>query len=127
MVNGFSSLNSLFAPKKQDIIKQRYDEIYAHELAHKNAAGSYGGAIVIEKDSNGIPVGGHVAIQMPALDKNNPDKTIKHADTVIRAAMAPADPSSQDFKVAAQARNIRNQAIAFKSDGNVGKKLDYQA
>ena len=69
----------------------------------------------------------HVSIQMPTLDKKNLDKTIKHADTVIRAAMAPTDPSSQDYKVAAEARAIRSQALAMKNDSRVGKKLDYQA
>lgn len=127
MINSLSMFNNLYSQKKQAFVKQRYDEIYAHELAHKSAAGTYGGAIVIEKDSNGIPVGGHVSIQMPTLDKKNPDKTIKHADTVIRAAMAPTDPSSQDYKVAAEARAIRSQALAMKNDSRVGKKLDYQA
>ena len=127
MVNSFSVLNNFYAKKKQDFIKQRYDEIYAHEMAHKQAAGSFGGAIVIEKDANGIPVGGHVSIQMPTLDKSNPDKTIKHADTVIRAAMAPSDPSSQDYRVAAKAKSMKIQAQAIKSDPRVGKKLDYQA
>lgn len=127
MINSLSTFNNLYSQKKQAFVKQRYDEIYAHELAHKSAAGTYGGAIVIEKDSNGIPVGGHVSIQMPTLDKKNLDKTIKHADTVIRAAMAPTDPSSQDYKVAAEARAIRSQALAMKNDSRVGKKLDYQA
>ncbi len=127
MIHSVSMFNNLYSQKKQEFVKRRYDEIYAHELAHKSAAGEYGGAIVIEKDSNGVPVGGHVAIQMPTLDKKNPDKTIKHADTVIKAAMAPADPSSQDYKVAAEARAVRSQALAIKSDPRVGKKLDYQA
>ena len=98
----------------QSLIKQRYDEIYKHEQAHKSAAGSLGGAIVIEKNAQGIPVGGHVDILMPVLDKNNPDKTIKHADKVIKSAMAPSDPSGQDYKVAAEARHIKNEAISAK-------------
>ena len=127
MINSLSMFNNLYSQKKQEFVKQRYDEIYAHELAHKTAAGVYGGPIVIEKDSNGIPVGGHVSIQMPTLDRKNPDKTIQHADTVIRSAMAPSDPSSQDYKVAAQAQAIRSQALAVKTDSRIGKKLDYQA
>lgn len=126
MINSLSMFN-LYTQKKQAFAKQRYDEIYAHELAHKSAAGVYGGAIIIEKDSNGIPVGGHVSIQMPVLDKKNPDKTIQHANTVIRAAMAPSDPSAQDYKVAAKAQYVRTQAQALKTNSRVGKKLDYQA
>lgn len=78
---------------------------------------------MIEKDANGIPVGGHVSIKMPSLNKNNPNETIKHANTVIKAALAPSDPSSQDYKVAAQARLIKNQAEIYKSN----HKLDYYA
>ena len=111
---------------KQDVIKQNYDHIYAHELAHQRAGGMYAGAISIERNAQGIPVSGHVPIQMPTLDKSNPQKTIDHANTVIRAALAPGDPSSQDYKVAGKAEKIKMQAIAVK-DKNQGKKLDIQA
>lgn len=119
--------NNLYSQQRQEFIKKRYDDIYAHELAHKNVAGAFGGDIVIEKDSNGIPVGGHVSIKMPVLDKKNPDKTIQHANTVINAAMAPSDPSSQDYKVAAEARSILNEANLYKDKSKSGKKLDIQA
>lgn len=111
---------------KQSLIRENYNKIYKHELAHKMAGGQYAGAIHIEKNAQGIPVSGHVSIQMPTLDKKNPQKTIDHANTVIRAAMAPSDPSGQDYKVAASARNIKMQALAVKNN-NQGKKLDRQA
>lgn len=111
--------------QRQEIINQRYNEIYSHELAHQRAGGSLAGAIVIERDANGIPMGGHVPIKMPALDKNNPDKTIKDANTVISSALAPSDPSAQDYKVAAQARGIKFQAQNYKNKHpEVGKKLN---
>ena len=122
MVNSVGTSNPY-----QAMIQQRYNEIYAHERAHKNAAGSYGGSIVIEKDSKGIPIGGHVDILMPVLDKNNPDKTIEHADVVIKSAMAPSDPSSQDYKVAAEAKAIKSQALKVKNNNNSnngGNKLN---
>lgn len=112
-----SMLVSNFRKLEQQAIRQRYREIYSHEMAHKTAAGSLAGPIVIEKDSKGIPVGGHVSIKMPVLDKNNPEKTIEQANTVIKAAMAPSDPSGQDYKVAAQAEGIKAQA----------KRLDFYA
>jgi len=114
---------SAFRNMQQQAIKQRYNEIYAHELAHKNAAGSFAGSIVIEKDSNGIPTGGHVSIQMPVLDKNHPEKTIKHADVVIKSALAPSDPSEQDYKVAAQAKSIKFKAQNIQKQN----RLDYYA
>jgi hypothetical protein len=111
---------------KQDLINKNYNHIYAHEMAHKTAGGSFAGAITIERNSEGIPIGGHVPIKMPVLDKKNPQKTIDHANTVINAALAPSDPSSQDYKVANQASQIKMQALAFKAK-HQGKKLDIQA
>lgn len=107
------------------MINQRYNEIYSHELAHQRAGGSLAGGIVIERDANGIPIGGHVPIKMPVLDKNNPDKTIKDANTVISSAMAPSDPSDQDYRVANQARMIKFQAENYKKEHpQVGQKLN---
>ena len=60
---------------------------------------------------------------MPVLNKENPQQTIDHANTVIRAALAPGDPSAQDYRVAAQAQQIKMQAVAFKSK-HQGNKLD---
>jgi len=119
--------NNLVNQQRQALIDKNYHEIYNHELAHKRAGGSYAGDIVIEKNADGIPVGGHVAIAMPTLDKNNPQKTIDHANVVIKSAMAPSDPSAQDYKVANQARDIKQQAMAIKNNNpNLGKKLDIQ-
>lgn len=108
---------------KQELISRNYNHIYNHELAHKIAGGQYAGSISIERNSDGIPVGGHVPIQMPSLDINNPQKTINHANIVINAAMAPSDPSGQDYRVAESARNIKFQAQAVK-DKKIGNKLD---
>lgn len=108
---------------KQELINRNYNHIYNHEMAHKLAGGQFAGAISIERDENGIPVSGHVPITMPVLDKNNPQKTIDHANTVIRAALAPNDPSGQDYKVAASAEKIKMNAQAVK-DKKSGNKLD---
>ena len=120
---GFMSVGSINAQQKQALIRKNYNEIYAHEAAHKRAAGSLAGAIVIEKNADGIPVGGHVSIKMPVLNKDNPQETIDQANIVFKAAMAPSDPSSQDYKVAKQAKSIKAQAE------NIQKKkgLDYYA
>ena len=103
-----------------------YNHIYNHELAHKNAGGKYAGAIHIQRNEFGIPIAGHVPIQMPTLDKNNPDNTINHANIVIDAALAPGDPSAQDYKVASQARDIKYLAQSYKAN-HQGKKLDINA
>ena len=112
--------------QREALIKKNYDEIYAHEAAHKSAGGSLAGSIVIERNADGIPFAGHVDIKMPSLNPNNPDKTINDANTLISSDMAPSDPSGQDYNVAAQAESIKMQAQAIKSKG-VGNKLDYNA
>ena len=122
----FLSLNSFTnnrEAQKRALIERNYNHIYNHELAHKTAGGALAGDIVIERNSEGIPVAGHVAIKMPVLNRNNPQQTINDADTVIRAAMAPSDPSDQDYRVAAQARSIKSQAESFKT----GRKLNVTA
>ena len=63
---------STFRSLEQQALAQRnYSEIYRHELAHKQTAGSLAGPIVIEKNAQGIPVSGHVDIKMPALNPEN--------------------------------------------------------
>jgi len=111
---------------KQELITKNYNHIYNHELAHKSAGGQFAGAISVERDANGIPVSGHVPIVMPVLDRNNPQKTIDHANIVIRAALAPSDPSGQDYKVAQSAQSIKMRAQAVKNE-KTGKKLDLTA
>jgi len=121
------NLNSSIYQQKQQAIREQYNKIYAHELAHKMAGGDLAGEIVIEKDSEGVPIAGHVDIQMPTLDKNNPEKTIQDAQTVINSAMAPSDPSDQDYKVASEARSILNQAKSVKNNPDNEHKLNYIA
>ena len=114
---------------KQKLIKKNYDEIYEHEAAHKAAAGSLGGSIHIVNNSAGIPVSGFVPIAMPSMPEkptqNGLQKTIDHAKTVIKAAMAPKDPSSADYRVKASAEKTLNKAESKKK--NISKQLDYMA
>lgn len=110
---------------KQALIEQNYNHIYAHEMAHKTAGGQYAGAISIERNADGIPFAGHVPIQMPSLNTKNPQQTIDHANIVIRAALAPSDPSAQDYRVANQAQQIKMQALAVKQK-HQGNRLDLQ-
>ena len=118
----FNSFNqSQFSAFKQ----QQYNKIYHHEALHKAKGGSLAGPIVIEKDNNGVAIAGHVNIKMPSVDKQNPDKTIKDAKTVVSSALAPSDPSSQDLKVAKEAKSIQSNAENIKS--KQGKKLNYFA
>lgn len=111
--------------QQKALISENYQKILTHEKAHKRAGGALAGAIVIERNAQGIPVGGHVSIKMPVLNPKNPQKTIDNANTVINSAMAPSDPSKQDYRVASQAKTVKAQAINLQNRQK--KKVDYYA
>lgn len=96
-------------------LKQRDIEVRAHEQAHKSAGGPYAGAVsfdtVTGPDGRAYAVGGEVQIDASAV-RGNPEETIRKMDIVIRAALAPAEPSPQDIQVAAQAQQTKLQAQA---------------
>ena len=95
-------------------LKQRDQEVRAHEQAHLAAAGGYatGGAkysYEIGPDGKRYAVGGEVGIDTSAVE-GNPRATLQKAATIRRAALAPAEPSGADRAVAAQAASMAAQA-----------------
>lgn len=89
-------------------------EVRAHELAHLSAAGQYatsGASFSYQKGSDGrlYAVSGEVGIDSSAIP-GDPRATLRKAQTVMRAALAPANPSAQDRRVAAQASAMALQA-----------------
>lgn len=102
------STNQLTQEEQQVVrnLQQTDREVRAHERAHAAAGGPYAGTPHYEytrgPDGKQYAVGGEVSIDVsPGKD---PAATIDKMETVLRAAMAPADPSPQDRRVAAQAR-----------------------
>ncbi|WP_321334514.1 putative metalloprotease CJM1_0395 family protein [Breoghania sp.] len=95
-------------------LKKRDAEVKAHERAHNAAGGIYAGAPTYETtrgpDGRTYAVGGEVAIDTSPA--GSPQATIAKADQIVRAALAPADPSPQDLRVAAAARQMRAEAQA---------------
>ena len=95
-------------------LKARDREVRNHEQAHKAAGGRYAGAISYEyqkgPDGQQYAVGGEVAIDVSP--EKDPEATIQKMNTVIAAALAPAEPSGQDKAVAQAAQALRNQALA---------------
>ncbi|MBX1886179.1 putative metalloprotease CJM1_0395 family protein [Campylobacter peloridis] len=87
-------------------------EVRAHEAAHQAAGGALAGAASFGytrgPDNRMYAVEGEVPIRMQK--GNTPEETIANAMQVIAAAMAPADPSPQDYKVAANAMQMQNDA-----------------
>lgn len=94
-------------------LKARDVEVRAHEQAHLSAAGGYatgGASFSYQKgpDGQSYAVGGEVGIDLS--QESDPSATIQKMQTVKRAALAPASPSSTDRQVAAQAEAIASQA-----------------
>jgi len=100
--------------KQIEQLKKRDAEVRRHEHAHKAAAGQYasGGPSYDYQtgpDGKQYAVGGEVQIDTSEVP-NDPQATIKKAQQIKRAALAPKDPSSQDRKVAAEASKMETKA-----------------
>ena len=88
-------------------LQARDREVRAHEQAHAAAGGAQAGApsYTYEKGPDGkqYAVGGEVPIKASA-SSNDPRAAIQQLEQVVRAALAPAQPSGQDRAVAAGAQ-----------------------
>ncbi|HPR08295.1 MAG TPA: putative metalloprotease CJM1_0395 family protein [Denitromonas sp.] len=101
-------------------------KVRSHEAAHLAAAGglAQGGAsfsTVRGPDGQMYAVGGEVSID--TSPGRTPEETRTKARQVQRAALAPADPSSQDYRVAAIAAQLIQQAqreLATQNEPVVG-------
>ncbi|ECR2111336.1 TPA: hypothetical protein R9B56_000854 [Campylobacter jejuni] len=88
--------------------------VKAHEAAHQAAGGGLAGAASFTytrgPDNQMYATAGEVPISMQK--GNTPEETIANARQIAAAAMAPADPSPQDYKVAANAAKMEFEARA---------------
>ncbi|MCG8443931.1 MAG: hypothetical protein MI723_19180 [Caulobacterales bacterium] len=98
-----------------DALKARDQEVRAHEAAHAAAGGAYAGQPSYDyetgPDGQRYAVGGEVSIDVAPVE-DDPEATIAKMETVVAAALAPAEPSGQDRAVAAQAQAQIAQAQA---------------
>lgn len=117
--SGLSSGESELTPEEQqqlEKLKARDQEVRIHEQAHVAAGGQYvtsGPSYTYQTGPDGqkYAIGGEVGIDVSEVS-GDPQATIQKMQTVAAAAMAPAEPSSQDHKVAAEARQKAAQARA---------------
>jgi len=95
-------------------LKERDQEVRTHEQAHATIGGQYAGSPSYEyqtgPDNQRYAVGGEVKIDTSEIP-GDPEATISKMDIVIRAALAPAEPSAQDRKVASMASAKKNEAM----------------
>ncbi|HIJ96198.1 MAG TPA: hypothetical protein HPP94_10790 [Desulfuromonadales bacterium] len=105
-------------------LKSIEEKVKAHEAAHKSAGGAITGAVSYSytqgPDGRSYITGGEVPISVSP--GKTPQETINRMEQVVRAALAPSDPSSQDRAVAAQAaaqqQEARMQQAAEASGGD---------
>jgi len=97
-------------------LKQRDAEVRAHEAAHLAAASGIakGGASFSYQqgpDGGQYAIGGEVSIDTSSV-AGDPAASLRKADIIRRAALAPAEPSGQDIQVAANATAMAAKAQA---------------
>ncbi len=99
--------------RKVDELEKIDRRVRTHEQAHVSAAGGYarGGAnysFVTGPDGKRYANAGHVNID--TSEESTPEATIRKAEVVRKAALAPADPSPSDRQIAADAAKMAQNA-----------------
>ena len=96
-------------------LQQRDREVQVHEAAHAAVGGQYAGAPSLSyetgPDGKRYAVSGEVNIDMSEIP-GDPAATMKKADIIHAAALAPAQPSSQDRNIAGRASQMKAKAQA---------------
>lgn len=94
-------------------LANRDREVRTHEQAHQAVGGQHAGpmSLTFEQGPDGkrYAVAGEVPIDISPVP-GNPQATMEKAAQIRRAALAPAEPSSQDRAVAAQATQLEMTA-----------------
>ncbi len=102
--------------KQVESLQARDREVRQHEQAHVSAAGGYvtgGPTYSFQRGPDGkrYAVGGEVKIDTSPVE-GDPEATAQKARIVRSAALAPAGPSSQDLRGAANATKMEQEALA---------------
>jgi hypothetical protein len=133
--------SSLFFGTKQGInslenndvkqLKKTDKEVRDHEAAHLQAAGSLatgGASYTLAFGSNGKEYAVAGSVQINTSEGKTPQETMARAQSVKRAALAPASPSSQDYKVANKAdimfEKAQTKQNKLDNKADCGRKLD---
>lgn len=116
-----SSVSEVTDEERQEIeeLKARDQEVRTHEQAHAATGGQYAGSPQYEyttgPDNKRYVTNGQVSIDIS--EAQSPEQTLRKMQQVRAAALAPAQPSSQDLKVAAEAAQK-----AFEARSDIAKE-----
>lgn len=115
--------------KHVEALKQIERKVTAHERAHKSVGGQFAGSMSFSytqgPDGKRYKTGGEVSISIP--NEEDPERAIQMLMQVKRAALAPADPSSQDIKVASMVDakiQVARQKMAKAYQQEISEKSD---
>ncbi len=97
-------------------LQQADSEVRRHEMAHVAAGGRYitsGASFSYQRgpDGKNYAVSGEVSIDTSAVP-GDPKATMQKMQQIKNAALAPANPSSQDIKVASNATTAASKAMS---------------
>lgn len=99
-------------------------QVRSHEAAHSAAGGQYTGSPSYTyrqgPDGKRYAVAGEVPIDVSPVT-GDPEATLKKAQVIRAAALAPVDPSAQDLKVAAAAMQM---ALSAQADIQTAKRQE---
>ena len=94
-------------------LQLRDHEVRSHEAAHASTGGAYAGSPQYQyeqgPDGKTYVTDGEVSIDMSPVS-GDPEATLDKAEQIRAAALAPAQPSGQDLKVAQKAQSMANKA-----------------
>ena len=114
----------------KDVVRQLKDrdaEVRRHENAHASVGGQYAGSPQYEyqtgPDGKRYAVGGSVSIDISPVP-GEPEKTIEKMRIVRAAALAPAEPSGQDRRVAAEATKTEASARSELAEQKAAEASD---
>lgn len=108
-------------------MKKRDQEVKTHEQAHMSAGSGLvtgSASYQYEKGPDGEKYAVSGEVHLDVAKEQDADATIKKAEQIKKAALAPMDPSAQDLKVAQKADQMIQEAQAEKLSEKTGKKVD---
>lgn len=102
-------------------LSDRDREVRAHEAAHAAIGGKYAGppSLTYKKgpDGKSYATSGEVSIDVTPIS-GDPQATLLKAEIIRAAALAPAQPSAQDLRIASRATLMAAQARSELSDAS---------
>ena len=96
------------------LLKARDGQVRRHEQAHLSASTGLdvsSASYTYQKGPNGVNYAVAGDVRIDTSPGRTPEDTLARADMIIDAALAPADPSAADRRVALQAQQMAQQAM----------------